>query len=191
MKITIKEIPPSNNEYMGNSKNYNIYRREKERWHWLIKSALCKAEKPQKPLEKALVKINYYFKDGRRRDPDNYSGKMLLDPLVREGVLIDDNFDVVTLQLGKGGVDKNNPRTEIEITEPEAEEMTQCERIVQYCNDFGSITTLQAFTDLGVTRLASRINDLKNQGYVIESRFVNGKNRYGEIVSYKEYKIIS
>ena len=68
MKITVKEIPPSNNEYMGNSKNYNIYRREKERWHWLIKSALCKAEKPQKPLEKALVTINYYFKDGRRRD---------------------------------------------------------------------------------------------------------------------------
>lgn len=67
--------------------------------------------------------------------------------------------------------------------------MTQCERVVQYCNDFGSITTLQAFQDLGVTRLASRINDLKNQGYTIESTFVSSKNRYGESVSYKKYTI--
>jgi hypothetical protein len=55
--------------------------------------------------------------------------------------------------------------------------MTQCERVVQYCKDFGSITTLQAFTDLGVTRLASRINDLKKQGYVIKSEFVTTFNR--------------
>lgn len=53
--------------------------------------------------------------------------------------------------------------------------VTQCNRIIQYCKDFGSITTLQAFQDLGVTRLASRINDLKKQGYAIESEFVSGK----------------
>lgn len=119
MKITINEIPPSNNQYMGNSHNFNEYRREKERWHWLIKVALGKAKKPKKPLEKALVKISYFFKDNHRRDPDNYSGKMLLDPLVKEKVLKDDNFDVVTLQIGKGGVDKLSPRTEIEIIELE------------------------------------------------------------------------
>ena len=114
MKIVINEIPPSNNNYMGNSHNFNEYRREKERWHWLIKSALGKAEKPKKPIEKAIVNITYYFKDKRRRDPDNYSGKMLLDPLVREGILIDDSFKVVTLVL-QASCDKNNPRTEIEI----------------------------------------------------------------------------
>ena len=112
VKIVINDIPPSNNEYMGNSHNFNAYRREKERWHWLIKSAL--KEKPKKPIEKAIVNITYYFKDKRRRDPDNYSGKMLLDPLVREGVLIDDSFKVVTLVLSAEH-DKNNPRTEIEI----------------------------------------------------------------------------
>lgn len=112
MKIVINDIPPSNNQYMGNSHNFNEYRREKERWHWLIKSALT--AKPKKPIEKAIVNITYYFKDKRRRDPDNYSGKMLLDPLVREGVLIDDSFKVVTLVLS-ASYDKNNPRTEIEI----------------------------------------------------------------------------
>lgn len=69
--------------------------------------------------------------------------------------------------------------------------MTQCERVVQYCKDFGSITTLQAFADLGVTRLASRINDLKKQGYVIKSEFVTGRNRYGDPVCYKKYEIVS
>lgn len=64
---------------------------------------------------------------------------------------------------------------------------TQCERIIQYMKDFGSITTLQAFTDLGCTRLASRVNDLRNQGYDIKSEFVSGKNRYDETVSYKKY----
>lgn len=114
MRIVINEIPPSNNEYMGNSHSFNKYRREKQRWHWLIKSALSKAEKPKKPIEKAVVHITYYFKDKRRHDPDNYSGKMLLDPLVREGILMDDSFKVVTLVLSASH-DKNNSRTEIEI----------------------------------------------------------------------------
>ena len=64
---------------------------------------------------------------------------------------------------------------------------TQCERIIQYMKDFGSITTLQAFTDLGCTRLASSVTDLKKQGYNIKSEFVSSKNRYDETVSYKKY----
>lgn len=111
-KIVINEIPPSNNKYMGKTYNYAVYQREKQRWHWLIKSAI--KERPKKPLEKAIVHITYYFKDKRSRDPDNYSGKMLLDPLVREGVLIDDSFANVTLVLA-ADVDKKHPRTEIEI----------------------------------------------------------------------------
>jgi Holliday junction resolvase RusA-like endonuclease len=115
VKITINDIPPTNNKYMGNSHNFNEYRREKERWHWLIRAAINKeAQRPEKSFEKAIVNITYYFKDKIRRDPDNYSGKMILDPLVREGILKDDSFDVVTLVLD-GRVDKDNPRTEIEI----------------------------------------------------------------------------
>ena len=116
MTITIPDTPPSNNLYMGNSHNFNDYRDQKTRWHWLIKAALTKVKKPEKPIEKALVEITYYFKKRGRRDPDNFSGKMLLDPLVREGVLIDDSFDNVELRL-KGSYDKEHPRTEIKITE--------------------------------------------------------------------------
>lgn len=116
MTITIPDTPPSNNLYMGNSHNFNDYREMKERWHWLIKAALLKVKKPSVPYERALVEITYYFKKRGRRDPDNFSGKMLLDPLVREGVLKDDSFDNVVLSL-KGTYDKENPRTEIKITE--------------------------------------------------------------------------
>lgn len=64
---------------------------------------------------------------------------------------------------------------------------TQCERILAYINLFGSITTLQAFSDLGCARLASRISELKKNGHNIQSRFVKGKNRFEEEISYKEY----
>lgn len=121
IKIVVEEIPPSNNKYLGNSHNFNVYRREKERWGWLIRSALLtggRVGKLSTPLEKADVKIKYFFKDKRRRDPDNYSGKFILDPLVREGILKDDSFEVVTLNLS-AGVDKENPRTEIEVISKE------------------------------------------------------------------------
>lgn len=42
---------------------------------------------------------------------------------------------------------------------------TQCERILDYISDFGSITSMEAMQDLGCMRLASRICDLKKQGY--------------------------
>ena len=40
---------------------------------------------------------------------------------------------------------------------------TQCQRIIDYMRRFGSISTLDAFNDLGVARLASMIHDLKAQ----------------------------
>lgn len=68
---------------------------------------------------------------------------------------------------------------------------TQCERIIEYITEFGSITTLEAFKDIGCTRLASRICDLKRKGYKFDSSFVKGKNRYGETVTYKQYRLRS
>ena len=64
---------------------------------------------------------------------------------------------------------------------------TQCNRILQYIEDFGSITQLQAIADLGCMRLASRVSDIKQMGYPIRKRMVAGKNRYGEKTHYAEY----
>lgn len=114
MKITVHTIPPSNNKFLGNSNSFNIYRQEKQTWHWLIKAAIT--EKPKKPIEKAIVRITYFFPDKRRRDPDNYSGKMILDPLVCEGILVDDSFRHIQLELA-AEVDRQDPRTEIQVTD--------------------------------------------------------------------------
>jgi len=54
--------------------------------------------------------------------------------------------------------------------------MTQTERILQYMQDFGSITPLQALGDLGVMRLGARIWDLRQAGYPITRRMVGSKN---------------
>lgn len=67
--------------------------------------------------------------------------------------------------------------------------MTQAERIVKYMQDYGSISTLEAFEDLGITRLASRIHDLSRLGLDIDRESVTAKNRYGETVHYTRYKL--
>lgn len=67
---------------------------------------------------------------------------------------------------------------------------TQCQRIIAYIRQFGSISTLEAFRDLGVARLASRIHDLKKQGYLFETETKTAKNRFDENTSFKVYKLI-
>lgn len=66
---------------------------------------------------------------------------------------------------------------------------TQTERIYGYLVDFGSINPIQALSDLGVMRLASRISDLRKAGVPISRRMVKGTNRYGETVSFAEYSL--
>lgn len=66
---------------------------------------------------------------------------------------------------------------------------TQCDRILDYIREFGSISTLEAFNDLGVARLASRIHDLKGQGYNIISTTKTTKNRFGETVHHSVYSL--
>lgn len=65
--------------------------------------------------------------------------------------------------------------------------MTQIQRITRYIEDNGSITSAEAMEELGVMRLASRINDMKKLGIQIESRTVKGHNRYGDPVSFTRY----
>lgn len=67
--------------------------------------------------------------------------------------------------------------------------MTQCERIRKYLKDFGSITQLQALSDLGIMRLASRISEMRQNGEAIEDRIIEVKNRYGETCRVKEYYV--
>ena len=66
--------------------------------------------------------------------------------------------------------------------------MTQGERIIKYLEDYGSITPMQAFSDLGITKLSTRIGELERVGYRFTHQPVKSKNRYGEDTRYMMYK---
>ena len=66
---------------------------------------------------------------------------------------------------------------------------TQAQRVLDYIDRFGSITQLEALRDLGVMRLASRISDLKKQGYPIQSEIETVQNRFGENCKIKRYSL--
>ena len=65
--------------------------------------------------------------------------------------------------------------------------VNQRQRIIDYINQFGSITSKDAYDDLGITQLATRIKELKEQGYKFETKWESSKNRYGEKVDFKRY----
>lgn len=62
------------------------------------------------------------------------------------------------------------------------------ERILQYIKDFGSITTFEAFTELGCSRLSEYIRQLR-QEYTVVDEWIVAKNRYNEKVEYKKYML--
>ena len=66
-------------------------------------------------------------------------------------------------------------------------DMSQTERILWHFKNYGAITPLQALYKYGIYRLASRIHDLKRQGYDIKRETVTVKNRFGEDVKITKY----
>ena len=67
--------------------------------------------------------------------------------------------------------------------------MTQCDRILRHLQDYGQITTMDAFMDYGITRLSGRIWDLRKAGHNITSTTTAGRNRYGEATHYTTYRL--
>ena len=61
-------------------------------------------------------------------------------------------------------------------------------RVLEYIERFGSINTFQAFMDLGCTRLSEYIRQLRLE-YNIQDKWMEGINRFGEKIKYKNYFI--
>ena len=59
-------------------------------------------------------------------------------------------------------------------------------RVLDYIQKFGSITTYEAFLDLGCTRLSEYIRQLRIE-FDIEDTWIHKTNRYGKKISYKKY----
>lgn len=66
---------------------------------------------------------------------------------------------------------------------------TTQQRVFDFMLEEGGITSLDAFVELGETRLSARIFELKKKGVNISSETISVQNRYGEKRSVKKYFI--
>lgn len=73
-------------------------------------------------IEKCEMKFTIYYKTNRRHDIDNGCPKFILDGLSESGFIIDDDSKHVTSLTMECYIDKEHPRTEIEIIVNKMEE---------------------------------------------------------------------
>ena len=67
---------------------------------------------------------------------------------------------------------------------------TQRDEVLNYMRDFGSISTFDAYVELGVTQLGARIKELEQKGWLIgRHKKQRVSNRTGKVVRYVEYYI--
>ena len=67
--------------------------------------------------------------------------------------------------------------------------MTQCDMILRYLREEGSISPLDALREFGCMRLGARVYDLKRRGYEIGTAMETRINKYGKAVSYARYSL--
>ena len=65
--------------------------------------------------------------------------------------------------------------------------ITQKDRIINYIREFGSISSWEAYKDLGITQLGARIDQLKKEGYEFRTAWESNTNRFGKKTEYKRY----
>lgn len=68
--------------------------------------------------------------------------------------------------------------------------MNQKQLVLEYIERFGSITPMQAFADLGITKLATVVSEMRRKEgkfFVIER--VDTVNRFGRPVWYCKYSL--
>jgi hypothetical protein len=65
--------------------------------------------------------------------------------------------------------------------------ITQKDRILEYIRKFGSISSFEAYANLGITQLGARIDQLKKEGYEFKTEWESNTNRFGEKTDYKRY----
>lgn len=68
--------------------------------------------------------------------------------------------------------------------------ITQKDRILQYIREFGSISSWEAYKELGITQLGARIDQLKKEGYEFRTEWESSTNRYGDKTDYKRYYLV-
>ena len=66
---------------------------------------------------------------------------------------------------------------------------SQKEEVLDYIQENGSISSWEAYSELGITQLGARIDQLKKEGYFFETEWIQKKNRKGKNVNFKKYRL--
>lgn len=66
---------------------------------------------------------------------------------------------------------------------------TQVQLVLDYIDEFGSITPLEAMRDIGCYRLSARIADIKKLGYPVKTELVPVLNRRGKTSMVARYSL--
>lgn len=67
---------------------------------------------------------------------------------------------------------------------------TQEKQLLMHFAKHKSITSMDAFSLYGITRLSARILDLRQKGYDILTQYEESLNRFGKMVRYGRYFLI-
>tara|TARA_Y100000004_G_scaffold12121_1_gene13094 strand:+ start:818 stop:1129 length:312 start_codon:yes stop_codon:yes gene_type:complete len=95
--------------------------------------------------------------------------------------------------MGKGSKQRPTDKSKFDsnydaiFNKTEEKKMTQADRVLNYLQDGNTITTLNAFNELGITRLAARVHELKQDGHAVKKKTLTVTNRYDEKCSVAEY----
>ena len=65
----------------------------------------------------------------------------------------------------------------------------QTMKVYKYLQAYGSITPVEAMQELSCSRLAARINDLREAGINIKTQTAHGLNKFGEKVHFARYTL--
>lgn len=112
-KLRIEGIPMALNKY----RNAHYFQLNKEKQDWERIVAVAVKQQGIVSVKRCTIEMEFYFKDKRRHDPDNYAccAKFILDGMVKAGILTDDNFEIIEmLSVKQGGISKK-PYLIIEI----------------------------------------------------------------------------
>ena len=60
--------------------------------------------------------------------------------------------------------------------------------ILYYIFDYGSISPMEAFSDLGITKLSTRISEMKVLGIQFDQAYESRENRRGKCVRFMRYR---
>ena len=75
------------------------------------------------------------------------------------------------------------------LTAEQLERLTgQQIQILWYIYDFGSISPMEAFSDLYITKLATRISEMRSMGIQFDQDYEGRENRFGKKVRYMRYR---